>query len=91
MAQKPHAIEGLKVNWDFPKTHLAKHVVRDICNKGAARNYSTHPNESMHGPLKEAYQLRSNGKDIAGQVRHYSIAVLQITINKDDKNIGSAC
>jgi len=37
--------------------------------KGAARNYSTRPNEKLHGPLKEAYLRWSNGKDVAEQVR----------------------
>ena len=62
------SIPGLKVDWDFPKVHLWKHVVHDIREKGAVRNYSTCPNEKMHGPLKEAYQDRSNGRDVAGQV-----------------------
>ncbi|KAH0826712.1 hypothetical protein J3R83DRAFT_5109 [Lanmaoa asiatica] len=93
VAQKPQAIEGLKVNWDFPKAHLAKHVVRDICNKGAARNYSTRPNEGMHGPLKEAYQLRSNGKDVAGQVLrvdHHRLAMKLIRMRMDhiDEDLG---
>ncbi|KIK93461.1 hypothetical protein PAXRUDRAFT_12641 [Paxillus rubicundulus Ve08.2h10] len=64
------AIPNLKVNWDFPKTHLWKHVTSDIRNKGTAWNYSTQPNEKMHGPLKEAYQDRSNGRDVAGQSRN---------------------
>ncbi|KAI5996912.1 hypothetical protein F5J12DRAFT_907015 [Pisolithus orientalis] len=62
------SIPGLKVDWDFPKVHLWKHMVCDIREKGAVRNYSTHPNEKMHGPLKEAYQDRSNGRDVAGQI-----------------------
>ncbi|KIO04654.1 hypothetical protein M404DRAFT_26107 [Pisolithus tinctorius Marx 270] len=60
--------EHLKTDWNFPKVHLWKHVVRDIRNKGAARNYSTQPNEKMHSSLKDAYQDRSNGKDVAVQV-----------------------
>ncbi|KAF8836624.1 hypothetical protein BDN67DRAFT_1014534 [Paxillus ammoniavirescens] len=60
--------DKLKLDWDFPKAHLWKHVGHDIRNKGAARNYSTCPNEKMHGPLKAAYQDRSNGKDVAGQI-----------------------
>ncbi|KAI6001113.1 hypothetical protein F5J12DRAFT_723743, partial [Pisolithus orientalis] len=42
----------------------------DIQNKGAAHNYSTQPNEKMHGSLKDAYQDCSNGKDVAIQVLH---------------------
>ncbi|KAG1771113.1 hypothetical protein EV702DRAFT_1181527 [Suillus placidus] len=61
-------IEGLKLDWDFPKAHLWKHATRDIRMKGAVRNYSTRPNEKLHGPLKEAYERQSNGKDIADQI-----------------------
>lgn len=60
-------IDGLRSDWDFPKIHLWKHVIHDIQNKGAVWNYSTRPNEGMHGPLKDAYE-RTNGKDIATQV-----------------------
>ncbi|KAI6099276.1 hypothetical protein EV401DRAFT_2081596 [Pisolithus croceorrhizus] len=35
--------------------------------KGVVHNYSAQPNEKMHGPLKDAYQDCSNGKDFAGQ------------------------
>ncbi|KAI5998520.1 hypothetical protein F5J12DRAFT_906856 [Pisolithus orientalis] len=70
------SIPGLKVDWDFPKVHLWKHVVRDIREKGAVRNYSTRPNEKMHGPLKEAYQDHSNGRDVAGQILHVDQHIL---------------
>ncbi|KAI6002407.1 hypothetical protein F5J12DRAFT_947888 [Pisolithus orientalis] len=49
-------LEELWVAWDFPKVHLWKHVAHDIQMKGATRNYSMHLNESMHGPIKEAYE-----------------------------------
>ncbi|KIK43163.1 hypothetical protein CY34DRAFT_791724 [Suillus luteus UH-Slu-Lm8-n1] len=62
------AVEDLKTDWNFPKTHLWTHARRDITRKGAARNYSTRPNEKLHGPLKAAYVLRSNGKDVAKQI-----------------------
>ncbi|KAG1836025.1 hypothetical protein F4604DRAFT_1943802 [Suillus subluteus] len=35
---------------------------------GVARNYSTRPNEKFHGPLKDTYYHRTNGKDIATQI-----------------------
>ncbi|KIN98026.1 hypothetical protein M404DRAFT_31712 [Pisolithus tinctorius Marx 270] len=57
----------LKDNWNFPKAHLWKHITCDIQSKGVIRNYSAWPNEKMHGPLKDTYQDRSNGKDTAGQ------------------------
>lgn len=49
----------LKLDWDFPKAHLWTHV-----------NYSTRPNEKMHGTLKDAYSDQSNGKDIEKQVNY---------------------
>ncbi|KAF8127384.1 hypothetical protein EV363DRAFT_1401113 [Boletus edulis] len=70
--------EHLKTDWNFPKIHLWKHVVRNIRMKGAVRNYSTRPNEKMHGALKNAYQDRSNGKDVAVQilrVDHHRLAM----------------
>ncbi|KAK0492483.1 hypothetical protein EDD18DRAFT_1108873 [Armillaria luteobubalina] len=36
--------------------------------RGVTRNYNTKPNEKMHGPLKDAYQLRTNFKDVAEQI-----------------------
>ncbi len=36
--------------------------------KGVTQNYNTKPNEKMHGPLKDAYQLRTNFKEVAEQV-----------------------
>ncbi|KAI6024319.1 hypothetical protein EDC04DRAFT_2606499 [Pisolithus marmoratus] len=80
---------GLKENWNFPKAHLWKHVTRDIQSKGAVRNYSARPNEKMHGPLKDAYQDRSNGKDVAGQilrVDHHRLAIKLIQVCIDAEN-----
>ncbi|KAG2117676.1 hypothetical protein BD769DRAFT_1629737 [Suillus cothurnatus] len=61
---------GLRLDWDFPKVHLWKHTTRDIQMKGTARNYTTCPNEKLHGPLKEAYERQSNGKKVAEQILH---------------------
>ncbi|KAG2131054.1 hypothetical protein DEU56DRAFT_757678 [Suillus clintonianus] len=55
-------------NWNFPKAHASKHVFTDIREKGAARNFSTRLNEKQHGPIKCAYKLQTNGKDIANQI-----------------------
>ncbi|KAI6142401.1 hypothetical protein BKA82DRAFT_86554, partial [Pisolithus tinctorius] len=63
-----YGLEGLWVDWDFPKVYLWKHVVCDIQMKGATRNYSMRPNESMHGPIKEAYECRSNDRDFTDQI-----------------------
>ncbi|KAG1852470.1 hypothetical protein DFJ58DRAFT_728542 [Suillus subalutaceus] len=38
--------------------------------KGAARNFSTRPNEKQHGPIKRAYKLQTNGKDIILRLDH---------------------
>ncbi|KAI6018518.1 hypothetical protein BKA83DRAFT_4036598, partial [Pisolithus microcarpus] len=45
-------------------------LLHNIQTKGAAQNYSTCLNESMHGPLKEAYECQSNGRDVASQILH---------------------
>ncbi|KAG2737131.1 hypothetical protein P692DRAFT_20762490, partial [Suillus brevipes Sb2] len=55
-------------NWNFPKAHASKHIFTDVREKGAARNFSTRPNEKQHGPIKRAYRLQTNGKDIANQI-----------------------
>ncbi|KIN94997.1 hypothetical protein M404DRAFT_34563 [Pisolithus tinctorius Marx 270] len=79
----------LKDNWNFPKAHLWKHVTHDIRSKGVVRNYSARPNEKMHGPLKDAYQDRSNGKDTAGKilrVDHHRLATKLIQARIDAEN-----
>ncbi|KAG1891827.1 uncharacterized protein F5891DRAFT_1131475 [Suillus fuscotomentosus] len=55
-------------NWKFPKVHALTHAFPDICTKGAARNFSTRPNEKQHGPLKRAYLRQMNHKDVVNQV-----------------------
>ncbi|KAK0500068.1 hypothetical protein EDD18DRAFT_1102263 [Armillaria luteobubalina] len=55
-------------SWNFPKIHSHKHLVDDIMAKGVTRNYNTKPNEKMHGPLKYAYQLRTNFKEVTEQI-----------------------
>ncbi|KAK0436961.1 uncharacterized protein EV420DRAFT_1487347, partial [Desarmillaria tabescens] len=45
-----------------------RHLPDDILAKGVSRNYDTKPNENMHGPLKDAYQLRTNFKEVAEQI-----------------------
>jgi hypothetical protein len=54
--------------WDFPKLHTHQHLFDDIENKGVTRNFNTKPNENLHGPLKTAYKLRTNFKNVASQV-----------------------
>ncbi|KAI6013281.1 hypothetical protein EDC04DRAFT_2870836 [Pisolithus marmoratus] len=81
--------------WNFPKAHLWKHVTRDIQSKGAIRNYSARPNEKMHGPLKDAYQDCSNGKDVAGQILHVDhhrlvIKLIQVCIDAENERTNLA-
>ncbi|KAG2750980.1 hypothetical protein P692DRAFT_201710246, partial [Suillus brevipes Sb2] len=83
-------IEDLKLDWDFPKTHLWKHVTQDIRMKGATRNYSTRPNEKLHSPLKEAYERQSNGKDVADQILRvdqckYAVKLLRMHVDSLDE------
>ncbi|KAI6004782.1 hypothetical protein EDD15DRAFT_2359613 [Pisolithus albus] len=78
--------EHLKTDWNFPKVHLWQHAVQDIWKKGVVRNYSTRPNEKMHGPLKDAYHDHSNGKDVASQVLrvdHHRLAMKLIRTRID--------
>ncbi|KAG0692108.1 hypothetical protein DFH29DRAFT_985943 [Suillus ampliporus] len=71
-------IEDLKLDWDFPKMYLWKH--------GPARNYSTRPNEKLHGPLKEVYERQSNGKDILhiDQCK-YAVKLLRVRVDMLDE------
>ncbi|KAG2079379.1 uncharacterized protein F5147DRAFT_819992, partial [Suillus discolor] len=83
-------IIGLKLDWDFPKVHLWKHATRDIRMKGAVCNYSTRPNEKLHGPLKEAYERQSNGKDVADQIlcvdkRKFAVKMLRAHVDVLDE------
>ncbi|KAG2093553.1 hypothetical protein BD769DRAFT_1615706 [Suillus cothurnatus] len=59
-------------SWNFPKIHLSAHLFDDIEAKGVTRNYNTKPNEKMHGPLKDAYQDRTNFKNFAEQILRYN-------------------
>ncbi|KAK0492589.1 hypothetical protein EDD18DRAFT_1108963 [Armillaria luteobubalina] len=65
--------------WKIPKVHTQQHLFDDIIAKGVTKNYNTKPNECMHGPLKKAYQIQTNFKDVAEQIlwidHHYNIVV----------------
>ncbi|KAK0473861.1 hypothetical protein IW261DRAFT_1423234 [Armillaria novae-zelandiae] len=59
--------------------------------KGATKNYNTKVNECMHGPLKEAYQTRTNFKNVADQIlmtdHKYGIAMkLQQRMDRNKKH-----
>ncbi|KAF8123980.1 hypothetical protein EV363DRAFT_1403462 [Boletus edulis] len=60
--------ENLTKNWNFPKSHLAKHAPEDIRQKGAVHNFSTRPNEKQHGPIRRAYLRQTNRKEASKQV-----------------------
>ena len=55
-------------HWNFPKMHSHIHLFDDILAKGVTRNMNTKPNEKMHGPLKQLYQLQTNFKETDEQV-----------------------
>ncbi|KAG8221794.1 hypothetical protein J3R82DRAFT_2122 [Butyriboletus roseoflavus] len=60
--------DDLIKNWNFQKAHLAKHVLRDIHEKGAVCNFSMCPNEKQHGPIRRAYLHQTNCKDVSKQL-----------------------
>ncbi|KAG1720903.1 uncharacterized protein EDB91DRAFT_1240362 [Suillus paluster] len=83
-------------SWNFPMKHLSAHLFDDIEAKGVSRNYSTKPNEKMHGPLKDAYQDHTNLKNFAEQnlsisdnLEDQPDTALQETDNSDDIDVDS--
>ncbi|KAJ7710748.1 hypothetical protein B0H17DRAFT_1123862 [Mycena rosella] len=50
---------------------LVKHVLEDIENKGATRNFGTKISESMHGPLRETYHRLTNFKNVTPQLEKH--------------------
>ncbi|KAI5990287.1 hypothetical protein F5J12DRAFT_786513 [Pisolithus orientalis] len=74
------------------KVHLWKHIVQDICLKGATCNYSTQPNESMHKPIQDTYEHCSNSRDIPAQVLwvdHQVLAtkLLRLCVDQLEKSV----
>ncbi|KAK0471916.1 hypothetical protein IW261DRAFT_1424721 [Armillaria novae-zelandiae] len=63
-----HMVWKNVTSWSIPKVHTQRHLFDDIIAKGATKNYNTKVNECMHGPLKEAYQTRTNFKNVADQI-----------------------
>ncbi|THU80412.1 hypothetical protein K435DRAFT_695754, partial [Dendrothele bispora CBS 962.96] len=55
-------------SWNFPKMHYHSHWFEDIKEKGVSLNYSTKPNEKMHGPLRKIYHGRTNFKNVSEQI-----------------------
>ncbi|KAJ7176117.1 hypothetical protein C8R43DRAFT_1084647 [Mycena crocata] len=54
--------------WNFIKIHLQTHLSDDIERKGAAINFGTKIDESMHGPARSAYLRQTNFKNVAPQI-----------------------
>ncbi|KAK0475317.1 hypothetical protein EDD18DRAFT_1116093 [Armillaria luteobubalina] len=68
-----------------------KNVTSWSIPKGVTKNYNTKVNECMHGPLKEAYQTRTNFKNVADQIlmtdHRYGIAMkLQQRMDRNKKH-----
>ncbi|PSR87274.1 hypothetical protein PHLCEN_2v5208 [Hermanssonia centrifuga] len=83
-----YAPHNPKKKWNFPKIHTYDHMFNNIWEKGATRNYNTKPNESMHGLLKDLYQLWMNFKNVTGQiVNHFCLctALIRACINQWEK------
>ncbi|KAI0055128.1 hypothetical protein BV25DRAFT_1816053 [Artomyces pyxidatus] len=82
-----NTLETSKKNWAFPKMHTHVHLFDDIEAKGVSRNFNTKPNEKLHRPLKQSYQLRTNFKDVAKQilrVDHHSWVLTSIRDQVDE-------
>lgn len=41
---------------------------QDLLTKGVTQNYNTKPNKKMYHPLKKAYQMCTNFKNVTEQV-----------------------
>lgn len=55
--------------WDgIIKVHSHIHVTRDIRTKGALSNMDTKPGERLNGPIRKAYLLQTNFKEVEKQV-----------------------
>ncbi|KAG1734053.1 uncharacterized protein EDB91DRAFT_1238464 [Suillus paluster] len=70
-------------SWNFPKKHLSAHLFDDIEAKGVSQNYSTKPNEKMHGPLKDTYQDCMNFKNFAEQLDYLDTWNLSVSNSED--------
>lgn len=56
-------------DWDeIIKVHSHLHASRDIRLKGVMANMDTKASEKLHGPLRKAYQMQTNFKNVEAQV-----------------------
>ncbi|KAI0739985.1 hypothetical protein C8Q80DRAFT_1222134 [Daedaleopsis nitida] len=55
-------------SWEFPKGHTYAHLFLDIIAKGVSKGTDTRPNEGLHGPIRLIYLLRTNFREVAGQI-----------------------
>jgi hypothetical protein len=65
---KKYSEEYPDKKWLFLKAHTHKHLFDNIEEKRVTCNFNPKPNGKMHGPLKTSYKLRTNFKNVAGQV-----------------------
>lgn len=57
-------------DWDgIIKMHSHLHASRDIRLKGVMANMDTKSSEKLHGPLRKAYLMQTNFKNVESQVR----------------------
>ncbi|KAG1768576.1 hypothetical protein EV702DRAFT_1181923 [Suillus placidus] len=82
-------VDLIDKSWNFPKKHLSAHLFDDIEAKGVTRNYNMKPNEKMHGPLKDAYQDRTNFKNFAEQLSCLDAQNLSLVLESDPPEIDS--
>ncbi|KDQ51821.1 hypothetical protein JAAARDRAFT_62330 [Jaapia argillacea MUCL 33604] len=88
----PKLLDDSEKNWCFPKMHTHQHLFDDIKAKGVTQNYNTKPNEKMHGPLKDSYDLRTNRKDVTAQILRadhwcYVSSFIHSRLNELDKSL----
>ncbi|KAG2120397.1 hypothetical protein DEU56DRAFT_928435, partial [Suillus clintonianus] len=59
-------------SWNFPKKHLSAHLFDDMRRKVFLETTAPSRTKKMHGPLKDAYQDRTNFKNFAEQILRYN-------------------
>ncbi|KAI0796362.1 hypothetical protein BC629DRAFT_1734435 [Irpex lacteus] len=77
-------------DWDgIIKVHSHLHASRDIRLKGVMANMDTKTSEKLNGPLRKAYQMQTNFKNIEGQLARLedcSMVICDIRANIDARD-----
>ncbi|KAG1838862.1 hypothetical protein DFJ58DRAFT_718667 [Suillus subalutaceus] len=74
-------------NWNFPKLHMSVHIFDNIEAKGATCHCNMKPNENMHGPLKDSYQMHTNFRNVQIlRINHWQVVSESICRNISDFN-----